>query len=319
LSRKDTYSLLRQIIHFLSFAYGMGYVLYGVERGIELILRALLGVPASLTDITGPSATYDFVPLISLGLLIAGVYGFWLNDVARQRPAGQVTTFLVAEAITAALLAVSFWWGIGNVLLNAMESVAGSHPQLNALAWATAFAFVITGLAYIALDIYLRRLSIQAGSTGPRRGFVFILLGSGMLVAAVGAVVLLYNVLTSLLGSPPSNWQSEARDGAAALIVGVLIVGIYFWAATREHLFGMRKPVASIAALETPSTTVTAPMPAQEEPAATAVSVPAAASVFEKAGTATVTEPVTIEDVLDELQAGKITRDEAAARIRKLT
>jgi len=316
LSRKDTYSLLRQIIHFLSFAYGMGFVLYGVERGIELILRALLGVPASLTDITGPSATYNFVPLISLGLLIVTVYGFWLNDVARQQPAGRVTTFLVAEAITTALLAVAFWWGVGNVLVNAMESIAGSHPQLNALAWATAFAFVITGLAYIALDIYLRRLSIQAGSTGPRRGFVFILLGSGMLVTAIGAVVLLYNVLTSLLGSPISNWQSEARHGAAALIVGVLIVGIYFWAATREHLFGARKPAAPVEAFETTSTTVIAATPAQEEPAATA-------SASKKASTTTVTEPaprpVTIEDVLDELQAGKITRDEAAARIRKLT
>jgi Domain of unknown function (DUF5671) len=323
LSRKDTYSLLRQIIHFLSFAYGVGYLLYGVERGIELILRALLGVAAPLTDITGPSATYDFVPLISLGLLIVGVYGFWLNDVARHRPAGRVTTFLVAEAITTALLAVSFWWGVGNVLVNAMESIANSHPQLNALAWANAFAFVITGLPYIALDIYLRRLSIRTGSTGPRRGFVFILLGSGMLVAAIGAVVLLYNVLTSLLGSPLGNWQSEARDGAAALIVGVLILGIYFWAATREHLLGMRKPVTSVAPLETLSTTATAPVSAQEKPAATALSVPAGeAPVFEKASPTTVTEPapgsVTIEDILDELQAGKITRYEAAARIRKL-
>src|SRR5262249_52944687 len=54
-SRKESYSLLRQILHFFSFAFGLSYLLYGIERGLELALRALLGSPAPLTDITGPS------------------------------------------------------------------------------------------------------------------------------------------------------------------------------------------------------------------------------------------------------------------------
>ena len=313
-SRKDSYSLLRQILHFFSFAFGAGYLLYGIERALELALRALLGSPAPLTDITGPGAEYAFVPSITLGLLVIGVYGFWLRAAARQRPSGKITTLLMEEAIGAALTAASFWFGIGLVLFHVMESIAGSNPRPDVEVWSMAIAFVITGLGYIALDIDLRLRSAGAASIGPRRAFVFVLLGGGMLAGAVGVVILLYTVLTALLGSPVDNWQNAARQGGAIFIVGALIVGIYLWVAIREHLFSLHRPSPASEAVGTPGAAMPAPVLTPLETTGAAATAPG--SVTEKPE-APLAAP-TIEDVLDELQAGKITRDEAAARIRSL-
>src|SRR5207302_10610809 len=102
------------------------------------------------------------------------------------------------------------------------------------------------------LDIDLRLRSARAASIGPRRAFVFVLLGGGMLAGAVGVVILLYTVLTSLLGSPVDNWQHLARQGGATFIVGARLVGIYLWVAMHEHLFSTRRPGQAAEAEETP-------------------------------------------------------------------
>ncbi len=177
-----------------------------------------------------------------------------------------------------------------------------------------AIAFVITGLGYIALDIDLRLRSARAASIGPRRAFAFVLLGGGMLAGAVGVVILLYTVLTALLGSPVDNWQNAARQGGAIFIVGALIVGIYLWVAIREHLFSLHRPSPAAEAVGTPGAAMPAPAPTPLE--TTGAAAPAPGSVTEKPESPLAAP--TIEDVLDELQAGKITRDEAAARIRTL-
>jgi hypothetical protein len=65
--------------------------------------------------------------------------------------------------------------------------------------------------------------------------------------------------------------------------VGIIILGIYLWIANREHLFSgiAKQPVVS--------------------------------------STKPIVKPTTIENVLDELLAGKISRDEAAAQLHTLT
>ncbi len=69
-------------------------------------------------------------------------------------------------------------------------------------------------------------------------------------------------------------------------MVGAVLVGIYLWRAQREHLFrGRAKRPAPEAQIGTP--------------------VPVA-------------KPSTIEGILDELLAGKITRDEAAHQLREI-
>lgn len=280
-SRHDTSSLLRQILHFASFAYGVGYLLAGIYRGLELLLLTLaFKVSVSPGDIVGQ---YDFVSPLTFGLIVIGIYSIWLRYAARQRPEGPVTVALTAEVIAAALLAGVFWWGIGNLLRNGIEAVfpAGAVPQSSD--WASAIAFAIAGLAYILLDLFLRQRNIQDAATaaGPRRGFVFAMIGAGALAGAIGGAVALYALVTSLLGSPLSNWQQVARSGLSAFVVGIIVAGLYLFIANREHLFsGLVKPQGP------------APTPTPK--------------------------PVTVEGVLDALLAGKITRDEAAERIRAI-
>ncbi len=122
----------------------------------------------------------------------------------------------------------------------------------------------------------------------PRRGFVFALIGGGILAVAIGGGFALYALATNLLGSPIGNWPYIARAGASAFVVGVIILGLYLWTARHEHLFSglFKRPEP-----------VEAPGLAKEEPAA---------------------QSSTLEGVLDELLSGKITRDQAAARIRSM-
>jgi Domain of unknown function (DUF5671) len=286
IARDERYSLLRQILHFASFAAGVIAVLYGVERGLELLLAPLFKIAVSVSDVLN---TYDFTTPITFGLLVVGVYGLWIRSSARQLAAGVAVAKLIAVAITATLLAASFWWGCGLALLNVFKWTAATTND-----WLAAIAFIITGLAYIPLDLYLHRRDAQdpATATGARRGFVFALLGGGTLALGIGLAVALYALGTSLLGSPLNDWQNVARAGASAFVIGGIMVGVYLWTARREQLFsGLVRQTTATGAVATP-------VPATPEPG---------------------TKPSSIEDVLDTLLAGKITRDEAVARIRAIT
>jgi hypothetical protein len=168
-------SLFRQVLHYASLAFGVGLILYGLERGIELLLRAVFGIPVTLQDVVGPSANYDLVSPFTLGIVVTGVYNLWLALAARKEPQGRVTTLLVAEAITASLLAFIFWWGIGLALFSLLQRIAG--VQVKTADWATACALIITGVSYVAFEQYLRRRSVHdpAVASAPRRGMVFAL------------------------------------------------------------------------------------------------------------------------------------------------
>ncbi len=293
-TRNDSASLLRRILHFASFAFGVGLLLYGISKAIELGFLALFGVTLLAGDILD---NYNFTAFITLGLLVAAVYTLWLRIAARREPEGLgwATTMLIGIAIITAVFAGAFWWGIGYVLLNAFQSIGGIQPGPRG--WAPALALIITGLAYIPLDFYLHRRYKQdaALAADPRRGFVFALIGGGILSAAIGGAVALYSVFTNLLGSPFENWQNVARISASACVVGVLILAIYLWTARREHLFsGLIKRAAPE---ETPAIVESMPQPVQLPPAEI---LP------------------TIDEVLDDLLAGKITRDEAAKRIQSI-
>ena len=325
LSRRDTYSLLRQVLHYLSFAYGVGMALTGVYLLLELALQTLFKV--SVLPTYAPSALYSFTSPLTLGIVIVAVYIFWLGTSTRRPQAQQATPIAICEVIATAFLAVSFWFGCGFLLYSGLERIASpSAADLSNLV--ISLSVIITGILYIPLSLHLSRAggpkdpqsALQdphAYGVGPRRALVFSLLGGGILVSVGSVITLLYMLLTSLLGAALfDGWQHVARAAGAALIVGLLIVGIYFWIATREHLLGARKTISAVDAHEV---TVPAPAPAPEELTTASVSAPAPKPSLEETETSPTTEPVTIsiEDVLDELLAGKLTRDQAAARIRE--
>lgn len=291
LLRNDASSLFRRIVLALSFAYGVIVLLNGIYIAIALLLRNLLGVAPSPADTL---SNYNFSAWITLGLFISIMYLLWLRWPLKNQVAQLTTITLVCEAIGAGLMAAMFYIGIGYVIVNVFEIPSAR------LDWATSLAFLITGVAYIWLDLRLsqQKRTNLPGAMDSRRGFVFALLGASVLAAVIGGAFALYAVITAALGSPLDNWQHTARIGAAAFIVGAFVLAFYLWRANREQLIGSlsrskQQPVPP-AALEI-------------EPIPAPVAAPVAAS-----------QSITLESILDDLLSDKVTRDEAAGRIREL-
>jgi hypothetical protein len=294
LIRNDNSRVLRLILHGASFAYGIGLVLTGICFAVQLILLPLFKLTASLGDILGTYPRYDFVSPLTLGILVIGIYHLWLRMATRQKLIDRGVLFLTECAITEILSAAAFWWGCGYLLYNFFQTLTPLPNAPDANSWVIAIALVVAGLGYIPLEFYLRRRNAMDTSivAGPRRGVVLALLGAGVIAFAIGGATALYAWMTALFGSAIANWQQVAHLGLATFIIGVCLVAIYLWSALREHHLSNRHKQSA--------TAVTPPAPS------TAVIEPPV-------------QPTTIESVLDELLAGKLTRDEAAERIRSLS
>ena len=126
-----------------------------------------------------------------------------------------------------------------------------------------------------------RILTARSDAIGPRRAFVLAVLAGGIIAGAIGAATALFAYGSQLLGAPISNWEDVTRVGVAIFLVGLTIAGIYFWSARAEHLLAPRPSAAPA------GTPPGAPQPA-----------------------------LTVEQILDEFAAGRLSRDEAASRIR---
>ena len=190
------------------------------------------------------------------------------------------------------------------MLYNTLQKLIPAPTAPDTLSWLSAIALVVAGLGYIPLEIYQRRRNRVDPSSiaSPRRGLVLALLGGGILASVIGGVTALYLWVTALFGSPVYNWQQAVHVGLASFIIGVVLVGIYLWPALKEGYWSRsdKQSVPSSGAL--PS----------DAPLSDALIANIAISSLSPA------QSTTIEDTLDELLAGKITRDEAAARIRVL-
>lgn len=305
LSRHDTTSLIRKVLHFFSFGYGLVALLVGIYRGVSLLLLTILRAPIDPRNISGPYAQYDIVSPLTLGLMVVGLYLYWLRSVAHQHGTTEQSAFsLTTQSIVTALTSVSFWFGIGLLLLNLLERAIPSNTTITTENWANAIALLITGIAYIPLDITLRRRSEQTAFTAPLRGFVFALFGGGILTSAIGGATALYAYSTSLLGSPLDNWQYTAHSGLAALAVGIAIVGLYLWVSLHEHFFSATGKQLAAPTLTTSTTPIVPTM--------------LATAVDQEHASPTQSTASSVASIIDELLADKITRDEAIAQIERL-
>jgi len=279
LARGDTGSNLRQVAHLAGFGFGLIFTLIGLERGIELAMRGVVGMSISWIDMV---SSYEFVSLLLFGLIVALAYGFLLRGEAARLPMGATATGLSVEALVAAGFSVPLGWGGGYILRNIIESFAATVAPDQA-AWASALALTITGLAAIpfAVDLYLR--TVRTEVTGPHRALTFGSLAASALTAAVGAAIALYSLGTVLLRAELADWQVVARTGGVVFVVGVAGVLIYGWLGMHMRYFRAAPRAPEEAVVE-------APRP----------------------------EPESVEAVLDAFAAGKMTRDEAASRIHQI-
>ncbi len=299
LSARDMRSIVRQGLHFFGFAYGLVYVLVGLNRALELSLRAIFGLSPQPIDVVGP---YDFIAPAVFGLVVVMIYAFWLARDAHGGLMGAHALGLTVQAITSIVLAVPFWVGVALVLDILVEGLAQpgqpSHPE----AWARALALTLTGVAYIPFSLRLRQRTRTTHTTitAPRKGLVLALLALGTLTFAGGLVTALFAIATNAFGAPIPNWDQVARAGLVSLVVGATVAGIYLFLARNENWIAVPSAPATPAA----------PVPAEAAPPA------AAAPAAPPPPTAT---PGSIEAVLDALLAGTLPREQAAAAIRSLS
>ncbi len=282
LTRSDNSKLLRFILHFLSSAGGIGLLLLGFYKAMLLVLLPPFKISFALQDVVGPNAQYDFAPFILLGILIVGVYHLLLMMVAKRGLIERRAVLATETTIAAIIPAFVFWSGIAFVLYSVLRASHSASPASSI--WEENVAAIVVGLVYIPLDFLLWRRNGAEPTVyaGARRGFVLAVLGASILAFAIGGAVALYAWATFLFGSPIADWLQVMDAGLAAFIVGSIVTALYLTIALREGLFtGFMRRTTPIVPIP----------PAQVE---------------------------TLERVLDELVVGRITRDEAAQRIREL-
>lgn len=296
-ARNDLHSTIRTVTHIASLSVGVGAVLFGLDLGFELLLRAIFRVPVSWSDIAHPwNANYDFISPLSIGVLLVVAYGLWLRAEKASLPPGARMTDLIAVVATAVIFAGAFWWGIGRIGYTALQWLAIHNARFDTL-WAGAIALAIAGIAYIPLAVYLRRAT-TAETSAPRRGFILVLLAGGIVTGAVGLTMTLYSLGTWMLGAPLNNWEDTVRAGLAVLFVGVVLVVSYGWTAVQEH---------SIGALFKRLKEATGAPVAPKAPAQAHEAAPVPGDVT-----------TAIEQTLTLYAAHSISLDEAAERIKRL-
>ena len=262
------------------------YQLLGFFNAIGYVLVGLfgliyLGTRSALGD---PFQLVQFaqgyvLPILLVGLLIGSFFLWWLRSERGASRLGAETTDHSIIAIIAFEAAIPFWFGIGFAIWRLLEIATGLSVE--SIDWAVPISLILTGVAYIPISLYLRILTARTGAIGPRRALVLALLAGGIIAGAIGAATALFAFGSQALGAPISNWEDVTRVGVAILLVGLAIAGIYFWSARNENLLQARPSAA--------------PAPTAEGALQPALSV---------------------EQILDDFAAGRVSRDEAANRIR---
>jgi hypothetical protein len=286
LGQRDTRSLLRQILLLIGWTGG-GMIILAVtlERAAEYVLRLLTpgaGTPSYL-DMYNGSTFYDFGPIFAMAAVALAVYGWALREREPDAPMSGNAVRLTMRALSGAVLAAPFWFGAFLVVRSAIEAVSPGVTPPTPNDWDSAFAFVIAGVGYIPLALWLGAGSRVWEINGPRRGFVLALLAAGALVTAGSVATLLFVVITPVLNVPLDNWQEVARNAGAALIAGAALGGLYLVIALRERQF--------------------IPAPKASQPAPEAPEAPPAGS---------------LDEALAQFKRGDISQEAAVERIRAL-
>ncbi|HLZ21569.1 MAG TPA: hypothetical protein VKQ30_05555 [Ktedonobacterales bacterium] len=288
LSRHDGRSVIRLVMHYAAYTFGLIFVIVAVDEAASLLVSLIQSQTVTASDFL---LRYEFIAPATFGVLAVAVYASWLaRDALRDTDSAQALG-LTTMAVTIAVLAVPFWIGCALLAYNLLISVSPAIPRPSADQWTSAVALLIAGIGYIPFSLRMRVLARRYTPATARRGLVFALLGAGTLTAAAGLVVMLYAIVTNVVGAALDNWQTIARGGGVTLLIGVIVSGIYFSRVQVEGWFHRAAPVA----------------------------LPAAGSPEAPSPVAVTSTDHDIEDVLDAVLAGRLTRDEAAARLRGLS
>ncbi len=277
LARADSPKVLRLIAHGLGFLTGAILAIVGIGMGVRFVLQGAFGAEALSAQLFVDR--YDFIVPLLLGGLVLWWYRRQFDAQAEASPLGRLGTNLTLQAIGTLALGVPFYIGVAAILYDLVERVVPNGDVADPSRWASDLALLLAGAAYPVVALLLRRNTTETAPIGPRRTVVLAGLAAGALAGAIGLAVGLYLVITAALGSAVGgNWQSQARLAFVVMLVGAFLTGLNLYRLRTD-----RRPEA----------------PAAPKPPA----VPPAPGL-------------TIEQVLDDLLAGRVTREQAAAALR---
>lgn len=293
----DQRSVLRWILRFVIYAYGIGWLLVGIESLVQTLMESALGV-----ENAWQLAQRDGLPFLGelvTGALIAVPYFFWIRRVSAASAGSRQASGQGLLAVPAGLSAGLFLAGLAMALSGLVEQLLPGGSPLSSEGWAVSWALLVAGLGYIPLWVLLRRISdpTQGGPVVPRRVYVLVLL-AGTAIAAVGlAVTSIYQFLAVSLGIGRTDDLLARQALVAAVVVG---------ATALYHLWQLRADLRVLHARQAA---------AQPAPVSGAleVSAPALAAAPLPNGASE-----TLESILGEVAAGALEPATAAARIRSL-
>nr|BBH93584.1 hypothetical protein KTA_17830 [Thermogemmatispora argillosa] len=308
-NRQDSGSWLRRLLYAGLLVYGCFLTLNSAAALLDLLLRFLTGEKIQATALLTPPGTLLFsLPsgMVLVGLLVAGFAWFWLQSEAKQLSDPQQARAVLRYslvAIAAALLALLFWVGVGRLLLTLLFSLFPTGPLPQPGDWIDGVAPLLVGLGALPLNLLLLRRYRQEPERAllPCQGFILAVLIGGVLATTIGGAVLLFAGSTALLGSPVENWPRLAQESVVALLVGLVVLGIYLWQEQRSKV---------LTALG-----VSLPAPLQSAGPGSGIGQPERQAT---AGQVAGEEAPTLEDILRRVQDRQISLEEAASQIRAL-
>jgi hypothetical protein len=276
------------VTHLLAFGYALGFVLWSAQRIFATALLTAMGQPLQTRDFAQGAATT--LSALILGAVALASYCWLYAREAPGLPSGVPAAGFAQVALAAVICAYPFWLGVQSLLSDVIERAApaGAHPDTVALARAGWLA--LAGTPFVIFAFWLAARARSTEVTWPHRVFTLMLLASGVIVGAGGLVFALQALISALLGAAPENWQQTARTGLVTLLVGGAMVAIFASVAARNHYLLMRQEAKPLPA---------PPLAVDTRPA------------MDTAATQN-----TLEGILDALLAGRLSRDEAATRIR---
>ncbi len=285
-TRNDKSPILRLIALYGTLIAGFAFILYGLFQIVQILFLDLFHLAPALVQIYGSNNSNNFIAPLSLGVIVIALADYWLRRATRIGIIEPKGLRSIESAFLAILAGGVFWWGCGDSLYRLLETLFSS-VAFNGQSWAIALALIVAGIGYIPFDLFLWRQNNQKreSAASPRRGLVLALLGGGILSFAIGGAIALYAWITALFHSPIANWQQTAHAGLAAFLIGAILIIVYLRTARREHLF-------TTITRHTPEPII--PTPVGQE------------------------QPTTIEQLVDELLTGKITRDKAILQLHQL-
>ncbi len=234
---QDRTSTLRSVYLFLALALAVWWTLSGASQILYYALARALGVdrPGGVGGNLLEAAAWPGSTLAIFGVAWAyqrAAIRRQAREVEAPRQAGvrRVYTYLVALLGLGALCG-----GVGWLLWTMVDALVAASPATYATSWWRDRLAQGAMLAIVGLPVWLAHWRTTARITGDearslgRRIYVYLALIASMLALLASVAVVVYRLLTLLLGAAPTADVTTDLAHAASVSAVAALVALYHW------------------------------------------------------------------------------------------